>query len=147
MFVDSERALSTFECKCLFMPTSNLRDDTYAVCLRAIIPMNIVHHASLDCNYSILLKYLLLEAYFYYLRGPQGHIYIRYEHVRTHLNVETAELRQPVSEPAPSARMRASPVSPYKISLCNKFCCMCTCIVSLTAQVRLICSWCMKICL
>jgi len=24
---------------------------------------------------------------------------------------------------------------------------MCTCIVSLTAQVRLICSWCMKICL
>ena len=26
-------------------------------------------------------------------------------------------------------------------------CCMCTCIVSLTAQVRLICSWCMKICL
>jgi len=26
-------------------------------------------------------------------------------------------------------------------------CCMCTCIVSLTAQIRLICSWCMKICL
>jgi hypothetical protein len=26
-------------------------------------------------------------------------------------------------------------------------CCMCTCIASLTAQVRLICSWCMKICL
>jgi hypothetical protein len=26
-------------------------------------------------------------------------------------------------------------------------CCMCTCIVSLTAQVRLICSWCLKICL
>jgi len=26
-------------------------------------------------------------------------------------------------------------------------CYMCTCIVSLTAQVRLICSWCMKICL
>jgi hypothetical protein len=26
-------------------------------------------------------------------------------------------------------------------------CCMCTCIVSLTAQVGLICSWCMKICL
>jgi hypothetical protein len=26
-------------------------------------------------------------------------------------------------------------------------CCMCTCIVSLTAQVRLICSRCMKICL
>jgi hypothetical protein len=24
---------------------------------------------------------------------------------------------------------------------------MCTCIVSLTAQVRLICSWCMRICL
>ena len=26
-------------------------------------------------------------------------------------------------------------------------CCMCTCIVSLAAQIRLICSWCMKICL
>jgi len=26
-------------------------------------------------------------------------------------------------------------------------CCMCTCIVSLTAQVRWVCSWCMKICL
>ena len=39
---------------------------------------------------------------------------MRYEHVRTHLNVETAELRQPVSEPALSARMRASPVSPYE---------------------------------
>jgi hypothetical protein len=26
-------------------------------------------------------------------------------------------------------------------------CCICTCIVSLTAQVRLICGWCMKICL
>jgi len=26
-------------------------------------------------------------------------------------------------------------------------CCMCTCIVSLTAQVHLICTWCMKICL
>jgi len=31
--------------------------------------------------------------------------------------------------------------------ICNIICCMCTCIVSLTAQVRLICSWCMKICL
>jgi len=30
---------------------------------------------------------------------------------------------------------------------CNTSCGMCTCIVSLTAQVRLICSWCMKICL
>jgi len=68
----------------------------------------------------------------------EGHkaIYIRYEHVRTHLNVETAELRQLVSEPALSASMRASPVSsyesqpcqpvwepgpvsPYKIYLCN----------------------------
>jgi hypothetical protein len=29
----------------------------------------------------------------------------------------------------------------------NISCCMCTCIVSLTAQVRLICSWCMKTCL
>jgi hypothetical protein len=54
------------------------------------------------------------EAWLYYLRGPQGHIAIRYEHVRTHLYVETAELRQPVSEPSPSARIRASPVSPYE---------------------------------
>jgi len=29
----------------------------------------------------------------------------------------------------------------------NTSCCMCTCIVNLKAQVRLICSWCMKICL
>lgn len=29
----------------------------------------------------------------------------------------------------------------------NKRCCMCTCIVSLAAQVRLICTWCTQICL
>jgi hypothetical protein len=33
------------------------------------------------------------------------------------------------------------------LAACRLGCCMCTCIVSLTAQVRLICSWCMKICL
>jgi hypothetical protein len=31
--------------------------------------------------------------------------------------------------------------------MASSSCCMCTCIVSLTAQVRLICNWCMKICL
>ena len=40
--------------------------------------------------------------------------------------------------------LRHSSVTLHSESL---VCCMCTCIVSLTAQVRLICSLCMKICL
>jgi len=36
-------------------------------------------------------------------------IYIWYEYVRTHLNVETADLCEPISEPSLSACMRAAP--------------------------------------
>jgi hypothetical protein len=64
--------------------------------------------------YATTVEILIAREAWFYLREPQGHIYIWYEHVRTDLNVETAELRQPVSDPSPSARIRASSVSPYE---------------------------------